>query len=444
MRHHPAPGRLFWWLVGFLFLALLHGPAAAAQCSDVYPGAQMGPPPEWAFWGDGSACFVRWVSDSPQHEERLLARCRETVGARFVHFEPDKGVGHNICIFKIVGVAAPSEGSGPPDAAQLPVNSNQQSVTQSLQQDQKIDTQNALSQLEAVVRTWNADCLNKERAKDAAAAGFCWKTAAQAVDQFAGAAWFPTELESGLEQLRTTWMKRAEQLTGPAIVNDVIAIQPAATYPDGPDPDRLAATTACSSTNLGDYKSCIGPPISSGNDQFEFSLKPTCATGSIAAISTIDAKGRCVRQVVSLRPDTRSAIVESHGNPAVLDAVAFRQGIIECYARRHQNISCSGKIDYSDPQSLPKQAATKKRLAKQASEQKRRKIKVISKPSSPKQAQGKKPQPKKEAALKVSEKETPVRNTSGEQPVNDTRQRKGITKSVKCFLLKKSCPQTAN
>jgi hypothetical protein len=144
--------------------------------------------------------------------------------------------------------------------------------------------------------------------------------------------------------------------------------------------------------------------------------------------------------VVSLRPDNRSTIVESHGNPSVLDAVAFRQGILECYARRHENISCSGKIDYSDPQSLPEQAVTKKRPAKQANEKKRRKIKEVSKPSSPQQAKGeKKPQSKKVAALKVSEKETPVRNASSEQPANDTGQRKGLTKSLRCFFLKKSC-----
>jgi hypothetical protein len=95
----PAP-KTFFYLTLFLCLVFTKG-AAAAQCNDIYPRAEMGPPPEWTFWGDGSACFVRWVPQDAAHEERLFSRCRETIGARFVHFERDKGVGHSICIFKV-------------------------------------------------------------------------------------------------------------------------------------------------------------------------------------------------------------------------------------------------------------------------------------------------------------------------------------------------------
>src|SRR5688572_29265703 len=70
-----------------LCVALTHGRAGAAQCADVYSGAQIGPPPEWSFWADGPACFVRWRPESRENEDRLLVQCRATAGARYVHFE---------------------------------------------------------------------------------------------------------------------------------------------------------------------------------------------------------------------------------------------------------------------------------------------------------------------------------------------------------------------
>ena len=78
---------------------------AATQCNDVYPGARIGPPPEWIFWADGSACFVRWQVSGPVNE--LLERCRSTRGVRFVHFEHTKGSEQSLCIFKILDMAKP-------------------------------------------------------------------------------------------------------------------------------------------------------------------------------------------------------------------------------------------------------------------------------------------------------------------------------------------------
>jgi hypothetical protein len=106
---------LLYWSAVLLCIALLPTPAVAApaQCSDIYPGAEIGPPPEWTFWGDGSACYVRWTPETSQHEDKLLEQCRNTSGARFVHFERDKGAGHSICLFKILGLIAPSKEPNP-------------------------------------------------------------------------------------------------------------------------------------------------------------------------------------------------------------------------------------------------------------------------------------------------------------------------------------------
>jgi hypothetical protein len=342
----PAPRTIF-YLALFLCLVFTKGQAAAALCSDIYPGAEIGPPPEWTFWGDGAACFVRWAPQDAVHEERLFSQCRETVGARFVHFERDTGAGHSICIFKVPGVRSASKGEEANGMVDSPGDPK------------------SLSQIESLVRLWNEECVKRERAKDAAAAALCWKAAAQAAEQFTTTDGVrPPELVGKLNELRSTWLKRATQLESSlAETNEaVVTIQPAASYPDSPDPNRVAATAACSSTNLGNYKSCIGPAISLGNNQFALKLKPGCSTASIAAISTLDAQGRCVRQVISLWPDKKLATVESYGEPSVLDAIAYRDGSYECYARRHENISCNGKIDYSALQSITTPAPAKEPL----------------------------------------------------------------------------------
>src|SRR5688572_10855203 len=99
---------LLYCSVILLCVAGMRGHAAAAQCDEIYPGAQIGPPPEWTFWGDGSACFVRWFSKDVNDQERLLAQCRNTAGARFVDFELDKETGRGICLFKILDITRPA------------------------------------------------------------------------------------------------------------------------------------------------------------------------------------------------------------------------------------------------------------------------------------------------------------------------------------------------
>ncbi len=118
----------------------------------------------------------------------------------------------------------------------------------------------------------------------------------------------------------------------------------------GPDPDRLVATVGCSSIKLGNYKHCIGMPQSIGEGRFAFSLEKDCREGAIAAIAITDTEGKCVRRVTAIPPNGRSAAIESSGMPSVLDAIRFQADVFECYARRHDNISCDGNTDYSDPQ----------------------------------------------------------------------------------------------
>jgi hypothetical protein len=401
-----APKTIF-YLTLFLCLVFTKGQAAAAQCSDIYPGAEIGPPPEWRFWRDGSACFVRWVSQDAEHEERLSSRCRETVGARFVHFERDRGVGHSICIFKAL------DDDGPVQDAQ---RSQNKLSNLSRSQQHKSDLENQLSEMAALVTRWNEDCLKKERTKELAAAGLCWKAAANAVEDLNGSAagLLIPAIDRELEELRLTWLKRATQLESSlaGTKEAVVTIQPAASFPDSPDPNRLAATAACSSTNLGDYKSCIGSAIGIGDNQFTFKLKPGCFTASIAAISTIDAQGRCVRQVISLSPDNKLVTVESYREPSVLDAIANREGSYECYARRHENISCNGKIDYSALQFTTEPAVAKKLLPKHGSVKK----------------------------FEVS----PQKQASRDQGMQESGSGGGTMKKLNCYIFGKSCRKAAN
>lgn len=241
--------------------------AAAGQCADIYPGARIGPPPEWTFWADGSACFVRWPITNAGDENKLLARCRGTPGSRFVHFERSKSAAQSICIFKVLDVANPTDSALSPQAA--PASGDE------------------------------------EKALDAT----------------------DSEVPTG----------------------DDNEPKPGETRDQGPDPNRLAATLGCSSIKLGNYKHCIDAPHSVGAEQFTFSLKNNCREGAIAAIAITDANGKCIRRVTPIPASGRSVAIESAGVPSILDAIRFEADVFECYARRHDNISCDGNTDYSDP-----------------------------------------------------------------------------------------------
>lgn len=337
----------------FLCIVVLPTHAVAAQCSDIYPGAEIGPPPEWTFWGDGSACYVRWTPETSQHEDKLLEQCRNTSGARFVHFERDIGAGHSICLFKILGLTAPSKELNPlPSTSQgLTQVASPQQEKHPLQ-DQKSKTEDSLGTLMQLVHTTHEDCPRKEKAKETSSAAACWQDAVKALEALTPKldVMAMQRLKGKLDLLRSTWIKQAEQLNEHVSSSgeEMAAIETGAIPADAPDPERLAATAACSSTKLGDYRHCVGIEVPKKQNQFTFALKSDCDNGAVAAISTIDGKGRCLRKVISLSPEARSTEVESRSEPAVIDAIAYREGIYECYARRHENISCDGKADFDN------------------------------------------------------------------------------------------------
>jgi hypothetical protein len=334
-----------WVALRSLFIAivtlgagLFAGSAEATRCDDIYPGGRIGPPPEWTFWGDGSACFVRWVPINRAHEEQLWERCRTTFGARFVHFEPNKGTGHSICIYKVAKIARAF--------ADITAKARDELV-----QSERENTGQGGAHVNAL--TTPAD--------------------------------------------------------NPETDNQAKPAEPAAAQVNGGDRNRLAATAVCSSTALGDYKHCVEPAQSVGRNQFAFSLKPGCTAGSIAAVSTLDEKGRCVRQVILLKGEA-STIIQSYGGSRVIDAIAFQNGLYECYARRHDNVSCDGRTDYGalkpgDKQTVAKPLSSKPPRTSKSRPQIEAAAAALQKvsPRKPprKQAKRKKSLPKQEAALSV-------------------------------------------
>ena len=374
-----------------LCLGFIPGPAAAAPCSDIYPNAMQGPPPDSEAWDFGTACFTRWRVSGPDEEQALSLRCRETPGARYLLFEGNKATGQATCIFEIAQSTAGLE----------PAPSNAPGEQQSNQM-RKSDADNPLlDQLGMLVARWNQTCLEKEQTKDYSAAGACWKEAADSVQAvISGADVFKTsQLEEKAEQLRSAWLMRARQLepfvtnqvkpsqvkpsqtpvveptsirkaaiekdeAAEAAVPDIAVETPAAPLQHGgSDPRRLAETAGCSSTVLGDARKCLLEPVALKDGTYAFKIKPGCSSGVIAAIKTYDEDGRCIRRVASIAPHRRSEAVMSSEEPAVLDAIRNRgQNTFECYYRRHENISCNGKIDYDA-------ASSRQRVAEVRSEE---------------------------------------------------------------------------
>jgi hypothetical protein len=363
-----APRSAVCWVA--LCLGSISGPAAAATCGDIYSNALQGPPPDWEAWDFGSACYTRWRVSGPDEEQALAVRCRETPGAGYLLFEVNKAKGQATCVFEIAQSTAALEPSQPNAPGEQQSN-----------QMRKGDADNPLlDQLGLLVARWNQTCLEKEKTKDYSAAGACWKEAADSVQEaISGAEVFKTsQLDEKAEQLRSAWLMRARQLepfaarqvkqsrtpavepasiqkaaiekekSAVAAVPDIAVERPAApSQHAGSDPRRLAETAVCSSTVLGDARKCLLEPVVLKDETYAFKIKSGCSSGVIAAIKTYDEGGRCIRRVVSIAPHRRSEAVMSTAEPMVLDAIRNRgQNTFECYSRRHENISCNGKIDY--------------------------------------------------------------------------------------------------
>ena len=388
-------------LAVFLALVATAAPAAGLSCGSIHPGALPGPPPEWTFWADGAACYVRWQNpDTP--EERLAEQCRQTPGARFIHFERDRGAG-SICIFKVLN--SPDTAATGGDEPQL-----RQEPEEGLKSThyRKTDAEApVLEDLQSLVTNWTERCLEREK-NDARKAALCWKNGAAALGAFAGAREhvLPAQFSTHVNQLRDAWDRRSAQLEATSVAAVVeprkASLPPRDEDPsqdkdpsqfghDGPDPRRLVETAYCSSTRLGDMRQCLRQPQSAGAGLYAFGVKSSCSSGIIAAIKTYDASGRCIRKVIRISSGKASSNpVRSHAEPAVLDAISFKsRAILECYARRHDLISCDGKTDFgakgmaiSDSQPAKKQVAKVKRNYRLRYEQAEQPVKYRRKQSS--------------------------------------------------------------
>jgi hypothetical protein len=359
-----APRLALYCILTLLCLGLTAGSSKASQCSDVYPDARRGPPPEWTFWADGSACYVRWAANEELDEKALIAQCRNTPGVRFVHFEPDNGAGHSICIFKLLNAQPASDETISDDQTHVEAAAGLDHGLHSTHY-RKADAENPLlDEIELLVTSWTEKCLKKEKIKNYAGAGQCWKSSAAAIDEFTAArhGFLTQEFERKFGQLRTAWLRRADQLQ-PRLVkaasNEAGTDSPTSTRHDGPDPKRLVETAACSSINLGNAKKCLRQPVSTGPSTYSIALRSSCKDGVVAAIKTLDARGRCIRQVVAILPqERRSGDIKSYTEPAVLDAISYRDtSTYECYSRRHDQISCNGKVDYGISAMLEEEVA---------------------------------------------------------------------------------------
>jgi hypothetical protein len=118
----------------------------------------------------------------------------------------------------------------------------------------------------------------------------------------------------------------------------------------------------CSSIKLGNRRGCLRPPVAIGTHTYVFGVKSNCSAGVVAAVKTYSPEGRCIRKVVVVVPKAgRSDEVTSHGEPGVLDAISYRdRETFECYARRHDEISCDGKTDYGASPAFERSAAVEK------------------------------------------------------------------------------------
>lgn len=339
-------------LAAFLALIVTAEPAAGSNCDRIHPGALPGPPPEWTFWADGAACYVRWQKpDIP--EERLSERCRRTPGARFIHFEKDRGAG-SICIFKVLN--SPDTAAARRDESQS--RRRPEEGPESTHYRKTDAEAPVLENLQSLVTNWTERCLEREK-NDARKAARCWKNGAAALAAFAGAREhvLPAQFTTHVNELQDAWDRRSAQLEATPVAA-VVETEKASLPPrdedpsqfghDGPDPKRLAETAHCSSTRLGDMRQCLHPPQSTGAGLYAFGIKSSCSSGIIAAIKTYDASGRCIRKVIRIGSGKASSNqVRSHAEPGVLDAISFKdRAVLECYARRHDRISCDGKTDF--------------------------------------------------------------------------------------------------
>jgi len=234
-----------------------------------------------------------------------------------------------------VGFLSSGSEAGPIEAGPHPTGA------QAVQQLRKADSL-LLTEMPVLVRRWTDKCLTEERTGREQALD-CWRQAASALGPYLKDVRSP--LMQRVEQLQSTWLRRVEDLqsyrNAAAAASAAAVVRPVSTRFNQSDPNRLAETAMCSSRKLGDYRPCLAVPVKIGDGRYQLKLKAECARGSIAAVGVTDERGRCSRRVISLSSGNRPVLVSSRAQPRVLDAIPFGTGdTYECYARRHENVSC--------------------------------------------------------------------------------------------------------
>jgi hypothetical protein len=249
----------------------------------------------------------------------------------------------------IIGFLSSASEAGPTEAGLGP---------QAVQQLRKADSL-LLTEVPALVRRWTDKCLIEERNGSEPALD-CWRQAAAALGPYLKNLRGP--LINQVEQLQSTWLRRVEDLQSYRHAAAAAVVRPVSTRFNQSDANRLAGTAMCSSRKLGDYRTCLVAPVKAGDGRYQLKLKAECARGSIAAIGITDERGRCLRRVISLPAGDRPVLVSSTTEPRILDAIPFGRGdTYECYARRHDNLSCDAASAQGDSASsiedLPKKKA---------------------------------------------------------------------------------------
>ena len=88
-------------------VGVINGKIIAAFGFD--PGSKLGDtkttriydPASSSTWDFGSACYTRWRVSTPEEEQALAIRCRETPGAHYLLFDENKTTRQATCIFEV-------------------------------------------------------------------------------------------------------------------------------------------------------------------------------------------------------------------------------------------------------------------------------------------------------------------------------------------------------
>ena len=100
------------------------GSALAADCSDVYPGAQETPSPDWPQNPYPGACYIDFPGGGGPTRSRYEQLCQDLPG--YLHFEGDFGSNKNTCVFAMPSGNKPSpEPAPPPSVREPPVRSQE-------------------------------------------------------------------------------------------------------------------------------------------------------------------------------------------------------------------------------------------------------------------------------------------------------------------------------